>query len=180
MSLPYFNRWNEAILFLYEKIKNLNISAGRNVYIEKTGTGTRISVDYVPGVSENTYSSYFKVVDTSTPKEGDIPTEAKIKIIDGFDPESGFCGDALISDKMFVDIPVKEFTITGNCFIYLISTAGETEPNQPTLEKFDTKQVYELGKSKTLISRVKYENGKITDFSQEVHGPITGYIDGGC
>jgi hypothetical protein len=133
------------------------------------------------GASENTggdsYNGMFKVIDVS-----DGETQ-KLKIVDGFAdvPETySYAGDALINDAIATNIAAKEFTITGNSFIYLIvylSTFGNIVAN---IEKFDAKQDYELSKSKTLISRVKFADNKITGFSQEQHGPVIGYIDGEC
>jgi hypothetical protein len=125
----------------------------------------------------DTYNGMFKVIDVS---DGEAQ---KLKIVDGFAdvPETySYAGDALINDAIATDIAAKEFTITGNCFIYLIvyiTVFGNIVAN---IEKFDAKQDYELGKSKTLISRVKFADGKITKFSQEIHGMITGFIDGEC
>lgn len=139
------------------------ISALRQTGAAAAGTAT----------SDN-YEGYFKVIQTAP---------NKIKIIDGFADDYATetkAGDVLINNVMFKDIAVKEFTITASCFIYLISTAGTSAPNTPTLELFTTKQAYELGKSKTLISRVKFADSKISKFSQEVHGIPIGYIDGDC
>jgi len=144
---------------------------GKTIYRNgETISTIRQSVN-APGNSTtgDSYNGMFKVVKTA---------DNKIKIVDGFaDDYTAYtkAGDALINDTLFNDITAVEFTITANSFIYLIST-GST----PTIQLFTSKQTYELGKSKTLISRIEFADSKITKASQEVHGPITGFIDGDC
>ncbi|MFA6716754.1 MAG: hypothetical protein WCS27_15340 [Victivallaceae bacterium] len=163
-----FIKWTDAVRCLNEKIKSGRLIAGRNIHLEDTGCGIRISSSANP--SENNKTCHmFKAIRTDT---------NKIRIVDGFadDPETySYAGDALINDTEYTNIAAAEFTITANSYIYLIAD-GST----PTLQMFTSRQSYELGKSKTLISRVSFSSGKITKFSQEVHGPITGYIDGEC
>lgn len=154
---------------------------GKTVRVSHTDNGTTISAinnnesdSSGFGDSSDSYTGYFKVIQTA---------DNKIKIVDGFsdNPETeNIAGDVLINNKSFNDIQAKEFTITADSFIYLISTEGLEEPNLPTLEIFSSKQVYELGQSKTLISRINFADEKITKFSQESYGFIIGYIDGDC
>jgi len=171
MSITVFKKWTSAVLYLDEKIKNRRLIAGRNIRLENTGNGIRIHgyADSSSPQNEDTYTGMFKAIKVS---------DGTIRIADGFadDPATyAYAGDALICDVEYTNITAAEFTITADSWIYLIST-GST----PTLQKFTSRQSYELGKSKTLISRIKFADGKISQFSQEVHGPITSNIDGDC
>ena len=128
------------------------------------------------GGSGDTYKGMFKVIKTS-------PTT--VKVIDGLWPEGPSAGSALINDKFFEHINTAEFTVGTYGYVYLISTAGENAPNTPELAIFDTPQLYELGKSKTLISRITTKLGSANEviidvITQEQHGAVIGFIDGDC
>lgn len=161
----------ERIEALEDEVRRLRIIDSEDITPEETGDGTMLHLeDPFAGLEEgDTYNGYFKVIQTAADK---------IKIVDGFADDLTiyqYAGNALINDMEYTNIAAAEFTITTDSWIYLISTGSA-----PTLQLFTSRQIYELGKSKTLISRVKFVDGKITKFSREVHGPITGYIDGEC
>ena len=165
----------ERIDKLERDVKLLRIIDSEDIFAEETHDGVQLHLED-PFIDEENddYIGMFKVVQTK---------KNKIKIVDGLADnytEATIAGDALINGTEFTDIAAKELTIVDNSWIYLISTAGESVPNAPVMQVFTERQEYELGKSKTLISRVKFADGKISKFSQEVHGPITGYIDGDC
>jgi hypothetical protein len=172
MSNSVFTNWTSAARHLNEKIKNNSLIAGRGIKLENTGNGIRIHslANNPPGDS---YKGYFKVIQTAA---------NKIKIVDGFADDyttATTAGDALINDTIFENIAVQEFTITADSFIYLIVEPFWDEYTA-IIQIFASKQDYESGKSKTLISRVKFADSKITKASQEVHGVILGNIDGDC
>jgi len=166
MSSSVFKKWTNAVLYLNNKIKSNKLIAGRNIQLENTGNGIRIHGSEENNSAGDAYNGYFKVIKTAPDK---------IKIIDGFDSESDYAGDVLINDTIFANIPVIELTITADSFIYLTSNG-----NTPFIYAYTAKQSYELGKSKILIGRVKFSDGKITKTSQEVYGIATGFIDGDC
>lgn len=123
------------------------------------------------------YNGYFKVINVST---GGFQ---KLMVTDGFadiPKDSLTAGTALINGTQFLDLASQEFIIIEDSWIYLTSEEGTTEPTEPVIEIFDSRQLYELGKSKTLISRVKFSSNIIQKFSQEVTGEIVGFIYGAC
>ena len=118
------------------------------------------------------YNGYFKIIDVS---DEDGP---KVQVVDGFGWDGA--GIALINDVQYT-IATTTISITANSYIYLIADdVGST----PTFETFTSKQDYELGKSKTLIGRIKGKTVEgvfsITEISQEQHGAVIGFIDGDC
>jgi len=118
------------------------------------------------------YKGYFKIIDVSD-DDG-----SKVQVVDGFGWDGA--GVALINDVQYT-IATTTISITANSYIYLIADGvGST----PTFEAFTSKQNYELGKSKTLIGRIKGKTVEgvfsITEISQEQHGAVIGFIDGDC
>lgn len=118
------------------------------------------------------YNGYFKIVDVSD-EDG-----LKVQVVDGFGWDGA--GIALINDVQYT-IATTTISITANSYIYLIADGvGST----PTFEIFTSEQDYELGKSKTLIGRIKGKTVEdvfsITEISQEQHGAVIGFIDGDC
>jgi hypothetical protein len=171
MIITVFKKWTSAVLYLDEKIKNGRLIAGRNIQLENTGNGIRIHGS-PGGVNGDSYNGYFKVIQTA---------ENKIKIVDGLDYDASACGTALINDTSF-GISSSEFTITANSWIYLITHYDEDDEIivNDGLQAFTSQQSFEYDKSKVLISRVKFSNSAITDFSHEQYGPIRDFIGGDC
>ena len=159
MSIAVFKKWTGAVLYLNEKIKNNRLIAGRNIQLENTGNGIRIH-----GSSNNsggdTYNGYFKVIQTAP---------NKIRIVDGFDVTVANCAKVNIN-HFHKNVAVIESTITENCFIYLeCKLVGSPTATGSTIEikMATTYPESEPGTYRDLISRVKFANGKITDFNRE-------------
>lgn len=159
MSITVFKKWTSAVSYLDEKIKNSRLIAGRNIQLENTGSGIRIHGSASNSVSAgDTYNGYFKVVKINN---------NTLKIIDGFNESAEYCGKVNVNYFPKV-VAVAEFTITGNCFIYLECTLVDSPAAGATAEILQSTNYPDsiAGTYKDLISEVTFADGKITGFSR--------------
>lgn len=100
-----------------------------------------------------------------------------IEIIDGFDTESALCGNISANKLAMTPVSAQELTITADAYIYLVVEGVYTDDVLTSvitlIDQYATEQSWESGKEKILISRVLFDNGKITDFSKE---PVSGRV----
>jgi len=160
MSNSVFKKWTSAVRHLNEKIKNNHLIAGRNIQLENTGYGIRIHGSASSNPGDDTYKGYFKVIQTA---------DNKIKIVDGMDIEAVNCGQVNVN-YFPKNIAVVESTISENCFMYLeCKLVGSPTATGATAEIISSNVEIEseAGTYRELISRVKFNDEKITDFSRE-------------
>lgn len=116
------------IQLLRQAIKRLKLSPGKGIVIEETPAGTRISLleSSAGSGGSSVWHGMFEIVDASEEIEGEFVHQ--VKIINGDDEESVFCGIAHINRQPF-QVTAATFTVTEHCYIYLKFTApveGET------------------------------------------------------
>ena len=171
MSNSVFNNWTSAARHLNEKIKNNQLIAGRNIRLENTGNGIRIH-GLANNTPDDTYKGYFKVIQTAA---------NKIKIVDGMDIEAANCGRVQVNKLALAPVVATELTITADAFIYreCVAVGDPMTSSTNTIVQYATEQSWETEKEKTLISRVKFTDSKITDFSRE---PVSNRVNiiGAC
>jgi hypothetical protein len=171
MSISIFKHWTDAVNFLNEKIKKSKLIAGNNVKLEDTGYGVRINC--TPGKSlSQEYNGMFKAVQTA---------QVVMKVVDGFNSEASYCASVYVNGFK-VDVPVSNYLlISADCVIYLESalTGNPATGATATIKQAAAMPAPEDGKTFTLISRVTFADGKITDFSRE-NVPLNIYIIGNC
>lgn len=118
--------------------------------------------------SGDSYNGMCKAINTSD------NTFQKIKIVDGADTEASNCGKFNVN-KFMADVVSDEFTITEPCFIYLESVliADPATSAVVVLKQSSSYPEYEDGYARQVVSRVGFEDGKITYHSQE---PISQFM----
>ena len=104
----------------------------------------------------------------------------KIKIINGFEPNSANCGNVSVNKLALAPVTATELTITADAFIYLecVAVGDPMTSSTNTIVQYATEQSWETGKEKLLISYVTFSTA-ITDFS---HESISGRVNiiGAC
>ncbi|MDD5598989.1 MAG: hypothetical protein PHV82_13660 [Victivallaceae bacterium] len=169
----------ERIKTLEREVKSLRITDSEDILAERGPLGTQLHLED-PAAEEaeetgDAYNGYFKVIRTAADK---------IKIVDGMDEDSEYCGKVAVNKLALAAVAAREFTISADAYIYLrciglYDDDGNLTSSSNSIVKYTTEQSWEAEREKILISRVKFADGAITGFSRE---PVSGriFIIGAC
>lgn len=173
MSNAVFKKWTDAVRYLNEKINNNRLVAGRNIQLEDTGYGIRISSP-AARPENNNCSSMFTVIQTAADK---------IKIVNGMDENDANCGYVQCNKLAAQAVAATELTITQNCYIFRKSVGSYTTDVLTsvavTFEILTSFPTYTAGTEYELKSVVTFADSAITAFS-DMPLPYRIDITGAC